>query len=389
MRAFITTIFLINTIISFGQLESGFNISEAKHTVAMCNSFSFIKQFESDKTIIPKGFNLSYTSDVLSMDNMFQVYENGEVGVINYRGSTNKVISWIENCYSAMIPAKGTITIEGEPSEYVFSKEENAAVHAGYGLTVVVLSDVIKAQINALNSKGIYDIIITGHSQGGALGTLTRAYLENLPKGELSSKNTYKTYVYAQPMSGNKEFAIDYNTRFSDAETSFSIINPDDPIPYMPFNYEEETLITKDKVKGWLFGDDEFSAKELGKNAFIRLFERGLTSYVKNSNALMKKVLNLKLGKIEMPEFVDDINYYPTGNLKEIATFKYPKIEVDVSNLNEDERKDLTEGDDGKWYKTETKSFQHSSYNYYVGVLKKWDEDSFENLEIRYLESDL
>lgn len=389
MKALLTLIVLLYSIVSFGQLQPGFNINEAKYTIAMCNSFNFVKQFDSDSSIIPEGFNLSYTSDVLSMDNKFQVYENGKIGIINYRGSTNKVISWVENCYSAMIPAKGSITLDGEHSEYAFSNNNDAAVHAGYGLTIVILAKTLKEQITVLNSKGIYNIIITGHSQGGALATLTRAYLENLPKGELSSKNTFKTYAYAQPMSGNKEFSIDYDNRFSDEGTSYSIINPEDPVPYMPFNYEEESLITKDKVKGWLFGDEEFKAKELGKNAFIRLFERGLTSYVKNSNTLVNKILGLKFGKIEMPEFVNDINYFPTGNLKEIDAFLYPKIEVEVSDLNEEERKDFIQGDDGKWYKKETKFFQHSTYNYYVGILKKWDEVSYNNLDKTYLVSDL
>jgi hypothetical protein len=30
------------------------------------------------------------------MDNKFEVYENGDVGVINYRGSTDKIISWVK-----------------------------------------------------------------------------------------------------------------------------------------------------------------------------------------------------------------------------------------------------------------------------------------------------
>ena len=174
--------FLLYSIISFGQLKPGFSIEETKHTIALCNSYNFTKQFNSDQSIIPTGYNLSYTSDVMSMDNKFQVYENDKIGVINFRGSTGNVISWVENCYSAMIPAKGTIFIDGNAAEYAFAKDEDAAVHAGYGLTIVILSDVLKAQIKALNSKGIYDIIITGHSQGGALAMMTRAYLENMPK---------------------------------------------------------------------------------------------------------------------------------------------------------------------------------------------------------------
>jgi len=389
MRVLLAITFLLSSMFSFAQLEPGFNASEATSTIAMCNSFNFIKQYGTHDGIIPDEYTLSYTSDILSMDNKFEVYENNKVGIINYRGSTDKMISWVENLYSAMIPAKGTITIDGTSNRYAFASNSDAAVHAGYGLTIVILSEKIKEQIKDLNEKGVYNIIITGHSQGGALATMTRAYLENLPKGELSSKNTYKTYAYAQPMSGNKEFSEEFNKRFSDSGMSYSIINPKDPVPYMPFNYEEEKLVTKEKVRGWLFGKKEFKAKKLGQDAFIRLFERGITGYVRGSNSLINKILGLKFGKIEMPEFVRDINYYPTGILKEIPPVAYPKVAVDVTGLDEKELKDYEQGVNGKWYKKESKFFQHKPYNYYVQVLKKWDVVKFENLDTKYLVSDL
>ncbi|QRM89026.1 hypothetical protein FG167_07180 [Lacinutrix sp. WUR7] len=389
MRVVLAIVFLFSSLSPFAQLKPGFNVHEVTSTIAMCNSFNFIEQFGTSETIIPEHFNLHYSSDILSMDNKFEVYENENIGVINYRGSTDKMISWVENCYSAMIPAKGTIVIDGEAHDYAFASEEKAAVHAGYGLTVVMLSEEIKEQIKALNKKGIYQIIITGHSQGGALATMTRAYLEHLPKGELSKKNTYKTYAYAQPMSGNKEFAEEYNTRFSDKGTSYSIINKEDPVPYMPFNYEEEKLVTKEKIGGWLFGKKEFNAKKIGQDAFIRLFERGLTGYVKGSNSLINKILGLKFGKIEMPAFVADINYYPTGTLKELPIFTYPKVAVVISNLEEDALKDLEQDANGKWYKKESKFFQHKPYNYYVAVLKKWNTSIYNRLESTYLVSDL
>lgn len=389
MRVLLAIVFLFHSLSSFAQWEPGFDAKEATSTIAMCNSFNFIEQYGTSENIIPEHFNLHHTSDVLGMDNKFEVYENDHVGVINYRGSTDKMISWVENCYSAMIPAKGEIIIDKKVHDYAFASHENAAVHAGYGLTVVMLSEEIIEQIKALNKKGIYDIMITGHSQGGALASLTRAYLEHLPKGELSEKNSYKTYAYAQPMSGNKEFSEEYNTRFSDAGTSYSIINAEDPVPYMPFNYAEEKLVTKEKVRGWLFGDTEFKAKKLGQDAFIRLFERGLTGYVKGSNTLINKILGLKFGKIEMPAFVADINYYPTGELKELPIFEYPKVAVDPSEASEEERKDLEQDANGKWYKKEAKFFQHKPYNYYVAVLKKWNVPAYNRLEERYLLSDL
>ena len=389
MRLYATIMLLCISMLSYGQIEPGFNSEEAKYTIAMCNSFNFLKQYGTHDEIIPESFNLNYTSDILSMDNKFEVYENGKVGIINYRGSTDKIISWVENFYSAMIPAEGTIVIKEKSYDYHFAKDKDASIHAGYGLTVVILSDKIKEQINALNQKGIYNIIITGHSQGGALATMTRAYLENLPKEELSSKNVFKTYAFAQPMCGNKEFAAEYNKRFSDKGTSYSIINPKDPVPYLPFNYEEDKLVTKDKLKSWIFGSKEFKPKKFGQDAFVRLFERKLKSHVKNTNSLINKILEFKFGKVVMPEFVEDINYYPTGDIKEIESFEYPKIEADVSGLTEKELKNYEQGTDGKWYKKETKFFQHKPYNYYVGVLKAWDNQEFRNLNKTYLISDL
>ena len=68
MRVLLIIIFLLNTTLSFGQLKSGFDADEVKQTLAMCNSFNFIEQFGSANSIIPKEFNLSYTSDILSMN---------------------------------------------------------------------------------------------------------------------------------------------------------------------------------------------------------------------------------------------------------------------------------------------------------------------------------
>ena len=389
MKLFYTIALSLISISSFGQLKPGFDTNEVKYTIAMCNSFNFIKQYGSNNSIIPEEFNLLYTSDILSMDNKFEIYENGTIGVINYRGSTDKIISWVENCYSAMIPAKGVIRFNEVDYAYSFAEDTDAAVHAGYALTVVILSEKIIEQIQILNDKGINDIVITGHSQGGALATMTRAYLEHLPKGKIARDTNFKTYAFAQPMCGNKEFSEEYNNKFSKKRTSYFIVNPKDPVPYLPFNYEEGKLVTKKKIRGWLFGGSHFDLKKFGQDAFIRTFERGLTSYVKGSNSLITKLVDLKLGDIEMPPFVDDINFYPTGYIKEISDFSYPKVEVDISELDEKAINDLEQGTDGKWYKKASKFFQHKPYNYYVYALKEWDENAYYKLDKRYLVSDL
>ncbi|MEZ5068263.1 MAG: hypothetical protein R2847_07085 [Bacteroidia bacterium] len=84
----------------------GFNKEEMRDMIAICNSFTFIDLYKSDEAIIPR-VNKVYTSGVFGMDNRYQVYKNGNVAVINFRGSTAKQVSWLENIYASMIPAKG------------------------------------------------------------------------------------------------------------------------------------------------------------------------------------------------------------------------------------------------------------------------------------------
>jgi hypothetical protein len=105
----------------------------------MCNSYNFIEQYGSNSDIVPSEFNLVHTSDILSNDNKFEVYENGKIGAINYRGATANMFCWVENCYSAMIQAKRIIKINDSFHKYAFSVDQKLAVHTGYALTIAIL----------------------------------------------------------------------------------------------------------------------------------------------------------------------------------------------------------------------------------------------------------
>jgi len=385
MRAFILCLFItINTPI-FAQIKEGFQPIEAKEMMALCNSFTFLELFGSDKDIVPAGYEKIYTSEVAGMDNKYQVYKKGEIGVINFRGSTNKTISWIENVYSAMIPAKGEIKIDGKVHPYLFAKESSATVHAGYALAIVILSEGVLEQIKILNEKGIYKILITGHSQGGSLANMMRAYLENLSRNKLSKRNEFKTYAFAPPMCGNKFFANEFQERFCENNSSFSIINPKDPVPYLPLNYDEEKLLSKKKLAGLVSDWKSIKISKLGKDALIRLIENGLIGYTNNSNKLLTRIASAHLGTVEMPDFVDEINYFQAGTLIELAPFEYPKIEV-KENVN---GKEQEKSEDGKIYKKAPKFFQHNPYNYYVGTIKKYFPEEYEKLNPPYLEANL
>lgn len=390
MRCLLFALLFLVSSSSFAQLREGFDPDEVKDLISMCNSYTFQDLYGSDAVILPKNYKKTYTSPVIGMDNKFQVYTKDKVAVLNFRGSTNQIVSWIENMYSAMIPAKGVIVLDKEEKPYCFATDTGAAVHSGYALAVVLLSPTILDQIKKLNQQGIYNILITGHSQGGALANMTRAYLENLPKGTLSSKNVYKTYAFANPMCGNKSFADEYHVRYCENNMSYSIINPADLVPSMPMHYQEEgKILSKERLKAWFFGEESFDIRKIGLEIVIRKFEKKLKNYVNSSNRWIEKMVSASYGSIDMPDYIQDINYYQVGNIRALESFDYPKIQLDPETLTEEELSKLKPAEDGNYYKTEPNFYQHKPYNYYVAILKAYFSRDYKNLKLKYLPENL
>jgi triacylglycerol lipase len=394
MRALIFWLAVSLSIHSFAQLENGFIKEEVRDMIAICNSFTFIDLYNSDAAILPKGYEKIYSSGVFGMDNKFQIYKKGEIAVINLRGSTDKKLSWLENVYSAMIPAQGVIKISGEDFHYSFAKDTAAAVHSGYALGMAYLSKEILFHINVLNNQGIYNIIITGHSQGGALANMLRAYLENLSNFEISKKNKFKTYAFAAPMVGNKNFISEYNTRYCDNNSSFNIIVPSDPVPNMPFSYDEGHYM-QNNLNTFFFDNDSYSPKRMMADIFFNAFEGGLNKTVKKMSNSISNQISKDLGTVQMPAYDQDINYYRIGNRIEIDPVTYPKILKDSSILQNDSLMAIYKiGPDGHFpnkelYKKEPWAYQHKPYNYYVTILKTYFPYQYATLRKKYLPENL
>lgn len=377
----IVFLFLFNvSCIAYPQLNEGFDPNEVKSLIALCNSYTFQEVYGSDSLIVPKEFKKVFTSEVIGMDNVFQVYEGDGVGVINFRGSTSETSSWVQNFYSAMIPAKGVMKIDSIDVPYSFATDTNTAVHSGYALTSVLLAPKIIKQISKLNKKGIYNILITGHSQGGALAQLCHAYLENLSGYEQFTQNVYKTYAFANPMCGNKEFADEYKARYSDSNMNYSIINPDDMVPKLPMNYQKDRnaygnlfykswadLITKGDVPKF-------------KNMFLTIFTSPITSYINYSNLVIEKIVSNSYVSIEMPDYVRDINYFPTGTIHLLEPFSIPEDQTETNKAKENKERN----DNAK----KASFSQHKPYNYYVAVLKKYFLEEYKEIDLLYLPED-
>jgi len=378
---------------SFARIEPGFDKKEARDMIAICNSFTFLDLYNSDSEILPAGYVKRYTSGTFGMDNKYQVYVKGDVAVINFRGSTDKQLSWIQNFYASMIPATGVMKVDGNKFEYCFANDTAAAVHSGYALGIAFLHSELLYQLKTLNKEGIYTIIITGHSQGGAMANMFRAYLENLPESLLSKKNKFKTYAFAAPMTGNKAFAKEYNNRFGADGTSFNIVNPADPIPGFPVNYNDTNFV-QDNVNSFLFGKD-FSMKKMLMHGSVRLFDNKLSQLMGYVGKSANKKIGKEVSEVEMPAPVKDINYFRLESRIELHEFEYPKILKDSSILENDSLMLVYErGEDGYFldenlYKSSSWTFQHKPHNYYVAFLKMYFPAEYELLEKKWLPENL
>ena len=378
--------FFVISLKCFAQLDT----VELRDMIAICNSFTFIDLYNSDANILPAKYKKDYTSGVFGMDNKFQIYKCGNVAVINLRGSTDKKSSWLENIYSAMIPAKGRITVSGENFDYCFSKDADASVHAGYALGLAFLHKEILYHITNLNKEGIYNIIITGHSQGGALANLLKAYLENLSHDEVSKKNKFKVYAFAAPKIGNKVFSEEYNSRYERDNSSFNIVNVADPIPTFPMGYND-TMSLSGELKTLLFDRKNFSMKKVINDGMSNLSHPAISGTVKKLSYSASGQISKDLGPVSMPDYVQDINYFKLKNRIEIDPVDFPKVLKDSAMLkNKKLMATLRKDKNGNYsnkdvYVKESWMYQHKPYNYYVSVLKKYFPRDYALLKRKYL----
>lgn len=391
-RAFPIFLFFISTV-SFAQLQQGFNPVEARDMIAICNSFSYLKMYGSDSEITPNGYVKKYSSEVIGMDNMFQVYVFEGRAVLNFRGSTDQKTSWLENFLSAMIPASGEIIIDGKSHNYTFSNDSLAAVHGGFALAIVFLQEEVITQIKQLNHKGIYDIILTGHSQGAALSQMFRVFLELAKGDQIIKKNTFKTYAFASPKIGNRTFTDEYNNTYCNG-WSFSIVNPEDVVPTLPLSYSEERLFTVDNVIEVIFQKDTTDFKGRLFDESIRHYKPMLTTVFNRFGSMVSVEISKDVAKVKMPKYVREINYGVLDELIEIPPVAFPMILKDSTILENDSlllKQPVDENgvfENKNLYVSEPIFYQHKPYNYYVSVLKLFFPDEYEALEKKWYTKD-
>lgn len=189
----------------------------------------------------PKYFEMVYQSAVVGLDNQwdFWQHKNEPIAAISIRGTTPKAVSWLENFYAAMVPAKGSLTLADDYEfKYALSENHLAAVHIGWLIgTGFIVRDLLP-KIDSAYSQGTKDYLVIGHSQGGGIAYLLTAHLRSLQKsGNLPHDLTIKTYCSAAPKPGNLYFAYTYED-MAYSGWAYNVVNAKDWVPEVPMSIQ-------------------------------------------------------------------------------------------------------------------------------------------------------
>lgn len=191
----------------------------------------------------PTRFRMAYRSPVVGLDNRWDLWTSPDsVAVLSIRGTTQNSASWLANFYAAMLPATGSLVLSPTRTfPYALAANPKAAVHAGWLLSMAYLADDIVAKLDSCHRRGIRDVLIMGHSQGGGISFLLTSYLRSLQQQQQLPRDIrFKTYCSAGPKPGNLYYAYDYEfqTQGPNGGWGFNVVNSADWVPEVPFSIQ-------------------------------------------------------------------------------------------------------------------------------------------------------
>lgn len=229
---------LLTSAVAAQPLQPGFD--KAEYLELLKVSAQFGDSSYTAKLPKPQRFRSVYRAPVVGLDNLWDLWtDGGNTVVINLRGTTTNSVSWLANFYAAMVPAKGDLQLsDRETFAYHLADNPRAAVHVGWLVATAFLSKDILSKLDSSYRKGVRNVLIMGHSQGGAIGYLLTAHLYNLQRqGKLPADLRLKTYCSAGPKPGNLYFAYEYEA-MTQGGWAYNVVNAADWVPEVPFSIQ-------------------------------------------------------------------------------------------------------------------------------------------------------
>jgi len=240
----------------------------------------------------PENYNCIYKSDKIGLENYWELWQhtNKDLAVISIRATTRNPISWMENFYSAMVPAQGEIKLNDTFTfRYKLALNEDAAIHIGWLIGIAFIANEVIPKVYSLREKNINDVLITGHSQGGALAYYLTAILRIMQlEGLIPEEMKIKTYCSASPKPGNLFFAYDYE-HITQGSWSFNIVNSKDWVPEVPVSVQ--TVDDLNTTNPFTDASELINAQKFPRNLILKVittFAQELKFY-----SMQKKIITL------------------------------------------------------------------------------------------------
>jgi len=269
----------------------------------------------------PEVFSMVYRSPVMGLDNRWDLWLSDQhTAVISIRGTTKNQTSWLENFYAAMVPAKGRLRLSDDFSfDYHLCDDDKAAVHTGWLIATAFLSRDILPRLDTLSQKGVRNVYIMGHSQGGAIAYLLTAHLLNLQHQQaLPKQMAFKTYCSAAPKPGNLHFAYAYE-HLTKGGWSLTVVNSADWVTEAPFSIQ--TTADFNPANPFVLAKSAIKKAPLSKRLVMQYMYNSLDKPTKKANRryqnrlgkTLEQFVRKTLPEFESPRYFNSNNYARTG----------------------------------------------------------------------------
>lgn len=327
MKIKITFLFILSYLLlipsgSFCQhLQAGFDKAEYRQLMYLSARTGSLDSAYLRDIPAPDHFKKIYRSPVMGLDNLWELWAGKDATIaISIRGTTTKLVSWTSNFYAAMVPASGEIALStNDTFKYALAANPKASVHIGWLIGMAYLSKDILPKIDSCYRAGVRDILIIGHSQGGAISFLITSYLHSLIKQKkIPDDIRIKTYCSAGPKPGNLYYAYEYEA-LTQHGWAFNVVNSADWVPETPmsiqtlhdFNTTNPFVNAKPMIRKQPF---------LKRVAFMHAFNRldkptrkAQRTYEKYLGKIVSRQVNKTLKDFVPPTYANSNHYVRTG----------------------------------------------------------------------------
>ncbi|MCB0793534.1 MAG: lipase family protein [Flavobacteriales bacterium] len=304
-----------------GPLQAGFETAEFLETLRISTAQAD-SAWWPELIPPPQQYRRLHRSAVVGLLNRWDLYADSSGRVcVNLRGSTPELMSWVENFHAAMVPAKGMVNLSASQQvRYDLSDDTLAYVHVGWVIGFCSMVQDIDARLDSCFREGIRDVLVTGHSQGGALAYLVTAHLNRKrASGALPADLRIKTYCSAAPKPGNLYFAYDFE-KATFGGWAYNVVNTKDWVPESPFSIQTAADFNalnpftraRKAIRTLPFPQDVALAHVYGR--MDRPTRKAERRFRKNLGNLLARFARRELPELETPEFVESSAYVRVGN---------------------------------------------------------------------------